>query len=329
MKLVLYLSVFFTAIFISLQGKVDFKDRETYEFLFKEYWEILKAKEGLTLEILHFADVQLKKGEKYRSGSDSDRFTRGEEKDQELISDFDEDMDDRMEKQMQYMYMDEPEGQQCVSMKKMKRKVRSKKKEFIGWGSKPLVEFLASIGKDTSKELSQFEVNDIIKGYVHENNLTHPVKKKKILCDARLQSIFSRKSVNRNKIYDLLEGHFSENQEKSEDEFRCSSDDEDDVSKACKRQRKTSSGTSHKKGKVLETPRSFFASVTPKNIKLVYLKRSLVEDLLKNPETFEGKVRGSFVRVKSDPNDCFQRNSHQLLQVTGNCGYFELFFSSA
>ncbi|KAF8405653.1 hypothetical protein HHK36_007729 [Tetracentron sinense] len=228
-------------------------------------------------------------------------------------------MDSRVEDGT-FLLMDISKEKQCVSMK-MKRIAKPKKKEFIGWGSKPLIEFLASIGKDTSKQFSQYDVTEIINEYVRENKLLHPVKKKKVLCDAKLQYVFGRKSVNRNKINDLLEAHFAENLEQSEeDEFIYGSEEkEENGLMACKRQRKSSTldKRSDQKEKVLEAPRSCFASVTAINMKLVYLKKSLVEDFLKHPETFEDRVMGSFVRVKSDPNDCFQRNSHQLLQVTG------------
>jgi len=39
---------------------------------------------------------------------------------------------------------------------------------------------------------------------------------------------------------------------------------------------------------------------------------------LKQPDIFAGKVLGSYVRTKSDPNDYLQKNSHLLLEVTGN-----------
>lgn len=61
---------------------------------------------------------------------------------------------------------------------KHKRKVKAKP-EFVGWGSKSLIEFLQSIGKDTDEQLSERDVNAIIIEYVHTLNLFHQTKKKK------------------------------------------------------------------------------------------------------------------------------------------------------
>ncbi|GMP63178.1 hypothetical protein CsSME_00024974 [Camellia sinensis var. sinensis] len=289
--------------------KVDFKDRETYEGLFMEYWEIIKEEEGLTLEHLHAADAQLKKGENYKSGS---RRVESN-KDEENQSDYDDEDDDEIE---------EPKLVQKVKRSKShkKREVKSNKREFIGWGSKSLIDFLSSIGKDARKRLSQYDISSIINGYINENKLFRPEKKNKILCDERLKSVLGRKSINRNKIYDLLEPHLLENLDLSEeDEVGNSSEDEEEsVLVASKKQRKLSScRKSQEKGVVFDAPLSWFAAIVAENIKLVFLKRSLVQELLKKPETFEDKVIGSFVRVKSEPSDSMQGFSHQLVQVAG------------
>ncbi|KAK4738283.1 hypothetical protein R3W88_001980 [Solanum pinnatisectum] len=208
-------------------------------------------------------------------------------------------------------WVEEVKDQLPVSLKR-KRNVRIKKLEFVGWGSKPLIEFLQSIGKDTSRSYSQQEVTAIVTEYVNSNGLLNPQKKKRVMCDARLHSLFGKKVIPRLKIYDLLEVHFSENHNESEDESSDSSKEED-VLIASKGRKSTGSP----KKKVPVVPKSCFAAVIAENIKLVYLKRSLVQDLLKTPESFEDKIVGSFVRVKSDPNDYFQKNSHQLQQVEG------------
>ncbi|KAL5751492.1 hypothetical protein ACOSP7_021700 [Xanthoceras sorbifolium] len=199
-----------------------------------------------------------------------------------------------------------------------KRKVRSKKVKFIGWGSKPLIEFLLSIGKDTSQQISRHDVTGIINRYVNENNLLHPVKKKRINCDEKLHALFGRKSIARNKIHNMLEPHYAENLDKSDDDELLYSSEEDNICTNYEQQKSLSSDRKTPlKKRTSETSESCFAAIIPDNIKLVYLKGSLVQDLLNDPETFERKVVGSFVRIKSDPHDYLQKNSHCLLLVTG------------
>ena len=203
----------------------------------------------------------------------------------------------------------------------------SKAVEFIGWRSSPLIKFLTSIGKDTTKQLSQYDVESIISGYIQEKNLFHPKKKRRILCDPMLYSLFRRKSVDKNQIYSLLDIHFVANLEQSEDD---ESEDEDEIilgekkneniTAAFKKQKTLSSNRTCQEEEVNRTVKeSGFASMVAENIKLVYLRKSLVERLLKQPESFDCKVVGSFVRTKTDPTDYQRHTSHQLLQVRGNC----------
>ncbi|TKY44994.1 125 kDa kinesin-related protein [Spatholobus suberectus] len=213
-------------------------------------------------------------------------------------------------------WLEEINGKVQTPMRR-KRKYRTKKKVYQGWGSTSLIWFLESIGRDTRTEISQSEVANIIIEYVKQNNLFHKTKKKRIECDERLHSLFGRKTISRLKINDLLESHFAENCEESADDLLFDSEDNKNALATCETPRTApSERKSQPKKPVFEKPRSCFAAIVPPNIKLVYLKRSLVEELLKDHETFETKVVGSFIRIRCDPNDYLQKNSHQLLQVT-------------
>lgn len=216
---------------------------------------------------------------------------------------------------MENFWVEDSNEQTPIPMKP-KRKVKAKT-EFIGWGSKSLIEFLQSIGKDTNQQLSERDVTTIIIEYVHTFNLFHPIKKKKVVCDERLRSIFGKKSVPRIKIQDLLKSHFAENHESSEDDYLYSSDEYEDISVTCKKQKVLLDSEKKVTSQKKKTPVSRFAAIIPENIKLLYLKKSLIQELVKNPESFEGKVLGSYVRIKCDPNDYLQKNSHQLVPVTG------------
>lgn len=282
--------------------KLDFEDRDTYECLFKEYWEIIKEKEDLNLDHVYSADILMKKGKGGKHGSFSAELSDSEEI-YESVSESDEDR----------------------SRKKSARKVKgSITIEFEGWGSKTLINFLKSIGEDTSKELSRWNVDSIISRYIKEKQLFHPEKKKKVICDESLYSVFRKKTLHKNQIYFLLEPHLNEVLELSDEE---ESDDACDLSLqemkrsnsvACKHQR--TSYTNRKpreKEVVLNARESCFASINEANIKLIYLRRSLIQELLKQPDSFEGKLVGSFVKVKTDPRDYLHKRPYQLLQVTG------------
>ncbi|VVA24380.1 PREDICTED: At5g08430 [Prunus dulcis] len=297
-------------------GKVDFKERNTLEFLFQEYWQIIKEKQGLSAEHVHYAKNLLKSGKNYRCDFESNEIRKTEEN----LSESDEESDyDDLKGKEEYMPVSKKKRSKG-KLSAMKRKVKAKKIEFIGWGSKSLLSFLTSIGKDTSKELSQNEVTTVVTNYCKENNLFDTQKRKKVIFDAMLQSLLGKKSTSVNRIYNLLTAHFCDNLELTEDDETGSSSEDKDQNfmVTCKRQNKLiSDGQPQKKKVVPNVRKSCFASVIAENIKLLYLKRSLVEKLLKPPETFDEKVVGSFVRVKSDPNDYSQKNSHQLLQVKG------------
>ena len=216
-----------------------------------------------------------------------------------------------------FFWVEDPNEQTPIPTKH-KRKVKAKT-EFIGWGSKSLIEFLQSIGKETTEKLSERDVTTIIINYEQSLNLYHPIKKKKVVCDERLKILFGKRLVSRIKIQDLLKSHFAENHESSEDDYVYSSDEYQDTDITFKKQKVADSVKKEKAPpQKKKEPVSCFAAIVPENIKLLYLKKSLIQELMKQqPEGFEGKVLGSYIRIKSDPNDYTQKNSHQLVPVTG------------
>ncbi|KAJ0972168.1 hypothetical protein J5N97_020127 [Dioscorea zingiberensis] len=298
-----------------LVEKVDFNDTSTYEFLFKDYWEIVKEKEGLTLTDLHAAAALLKSGKNYKTESDLDNLPE-----EDLVSE-DDYLEDKYDEGI--VVFDDMKGK-CHKTKTPLKRSRSKKKTFIGWGSKELLQFLASVGKNTAQPLTQLDACEIVKDYIHEHNLFHPDKKKKVVSDGNLYSLFRKRSLKLHKIYSLLESHFAENED-SNDESSFSSEDGGDLI-GNKRQRRKTSGSMNQKAessdlkeKVSIANQTCHASIVEKNIQSVYLRRSLILKLLEDSETFEHKVVGCFVRVKSDPKDFFYspEKPYQLGQVIG------------
>ena len=186
---------------------------------------------------------------------------------------------------------------------------RKRKRVFRGWGSVELIEFLASLGKDVSQPLDQWNVYNIIEGYIHENSLLLPEKKKKtIFCDHKLITLLGKVKVKVSKVYNLLEGHFAANVDK-DDSFI--SLEEDSFNLESKKKMKNSEIIGVIEGK--------FAAVTHENLNLIYLRKSLIMELLKLPEVFENKVTGCFVRIKNERKDidCLHNKVHILWKISG------------
>ncbi|CAJ2640614.1 unnamed protein product [Trifolium pratense] len=295
---------------------IDMKDPDTYESYFLEYYESIKKKEGLNTQHVLIARDTIKNGKNKR---DLDPCEIGEEEDdsgESDVSDFmgsDYDLDDTAGVQSR---------RKKACMKKIKsvkgsKAVKDKKTDFVGWGSRSLMDFLKNIGRDTTKEFSEHDVASIIIEYCHKNKLFDPEKKKRVICDANLWALLRRKSVNKNNIQNLLAPHFAENVEETDDAISGSEEMDNVEAINFPKQKNLNPTTKSCQSEVFEELPSEFAAIISSNVKLVYLKRSLIMELLKQPETFDGKVLGSFVRTKADPNDYLQKNSHLLLQVIG------------
>ncbi|CAF2195444.1 unnamed protein product [Brassica rapa] len=327
--------------------KLDLTDTDTFECLFLECWEIAKKQEDITFEDVLRAKSSQRKVTKLKHKDDrrsslNDAYTS---KSQKQIVNLKQQKVDRSKHSLSAHRVDDPEDSKTVC--------KNKKTVFTRWGSKPLIDFLTSLGEDTRRAISQRSVESLIHKYILHENLLDPKKKKKVRCDEKLYSIFRKRSVKQRKINRLLDAHFREKLErgfsgknervlmpckkkqKIERPHEKTYEKEvkpqiwptktcDNVVKLEKRSTKTCekevkpemqpTETCEKEVKPEMRPTGF-AAISADNIKLVYLRKSLVLELMKkHKESVGEKVVGSFVKVKNDPRD---RIAFQILQVTG------------
>ncbi|KAJ3678084.1 hypothetical protein LUZ60_001887 [Juncus effusus] len=308
-------------------GKVDFTDTETFEYLFKEYWELVKEKEGLSLQDLKTAKKYLKKGKRNINPSDSAEI-ESEKASEDYIPESSDSFHPGSEsRRRKSSSKKEPNSKPFLLLNKK----GAKKRNFIGWGSEELINFLSSINKDTSELITQSDACGIVEGYIERNNLYHPVKKRKmVISDGNLRKLFGKGKFKTAKIYKMLESHFPGNED---DEglifFREDEREEDEREKAVgnpvRKKRKAPEATPvqqvhHIREQYSEAKRRCRARLVRENMDIIFLRRSVILDLLKDdPNTFEEKVKGCFVRVKHDPKDFYvkPRNLYQVGQVTG------------
>ncbi|PKA61655.1 Zinc finger CCCH domain-containing protein 44 [Apostasia shenzhenica] len=292
--------------------KVDFDDRETWEFLWKDYWPIVKEEEGLSLEHVQYADAVLNGFEKCRELSDSDET-------HENVLEVSESEDDCDDEHIPLMTLKRKKDRRTF-----RKKLKPSKNGFMGWASVELFEFLSSLSKDTKDPLEKYDVYEIVREYIVSNNLLRHDKRsrKYVFCDSTLFSLLRRRNFKFSRLYGLLERHFTSS-DSSDDELSCA--EGESFEKSRKKLRMTRSDYKIKSNRdyhnelVTEPPQSCFVAITESNIKALYLKRSLIAEMIGDPDTFEGKIVGCFVRVKLEPRDYYGVPSklYQLGQVTG------------
>ncbi|KAK4795312.1 hypothetical protein SAY86_013306 [Trapa natans] len=294
-------------------GQVDFDDKSSWEYLFKDYYLDLKATLSLTKEELRRAANLLK-------GSD------------ELIG-----------KQQSLEDRDDSENSDGVATPKRRQSKRrgrfytvgrglpasidlvgSQKNTFdenSGWASKELMEFVMHMRNGDRSIPSQFDVQALLLEYIQRNKLRDPKRKSQIICDQRLQSLFGKPRVGHFEMLKLLESHYFM---KDVDDLQVTDVDTDanqseiDLNFELQKTGRDKRRKTRKKGdqRGIQSNLDDYAAIDTHNINLMYLRRNLLDGLIEDTETFHDKVVGSFVRIRISGSNQKQ-DLYRLVPVIG------------
>ncbi|KAM0934618.1 putative chromatin regulator PHD family [Dioscorea sansibarensis] len=305
---------------------VDFDDKTSWEFLFKDYWLDLKGKLSLTLEELNGAKIPRKES----------NVTGGNDESSEELYDANADQMGSSDSSSERRQVGNS------SKKKLKKGSRNTAKndaptggtfreemahlDDTDWASNELLEFVAHMKGGDKSLLSQFDVQALLLEYIKQNNLRDPRRKSQIICDARLQSLFGKPRVGHFEMLKLLESHFhmkevaqpvtddSQGGVVDPDSSPVDADGNSDASTRLSfdKRRKTRKRTDEKEP---QTNLDDYAAIDVHNINLMYLKRNLMEDLIDDAE-FSDKVIGCFVRIRIS-GASQKQDMYRLVQVVG------------
>lgn len=307
---------------------MDFDDRSSWEFLFKDYYIELKAK--LSLSSVEIAEAKNPwKGAENMSGPSKQDSSEAQGDANEGGSGSE----------------DSIENSEIVRPKRRKirkqSKSRSKEDELVStgiaagdktirlsdnseWASKELLEFVSHMKDGDTSVLSQFDVQALLLEYIKRNKLRDPRRKSQIICDARLETLFGKPRVGHFEMLKLLESHFLVRDEHNDDFQGSVVDTEnnqldtdtnaDILTKGVKDKKRKSRRKGDSRGP--QSNLDDYAAINMHNIGLIYLRRKLMEDLLEDAETFHDKVVGTFVRIRISGSNQKQ-DLYRLVQVVG------------
>lgn len=230
------------------------------------------------------------------------------------------------------------------SRKKLKRKSRRDAEENLlgdvdieltnaaeddNWASKELLAFVSDVKNGDKSILSRYDVQDLLLDYIKENNLRDPRRKSQIICDKMLLGLFGKARVGHFEMLKLMESHFlikasspasDENQGGDSDpiEMGCQANNDLITNKRGITRKRVESK--------LQANFHDFAAIDAHNINLMYLRRSLMEELIDDMSSFSEKLFGSFVRIRVNASN--QRQEvYRLVQVVGECNHTPTFMA--
>lgn len=311
-----------------MQGQVDFNDKNSWEYLFKDYYLDLKGKLSLTFDELSQAKNPWKGSDILPSKDESpdELFDASNDRGSDSDSSY-ENVDLSRSKKRKAKKRAKPRSKEgnSYSVVTVLGADRPSAGESSEWASKELLEFVMHMRNGEKSVLSQFDVQALLLEYIKRNKLRDPRRKSQIICDARLQNLFGKPRVGHFEMLKLLESHFLLKEDSQAEDLQGSVVDTDvshlegdgnadSYLKAGKDKRRKSRKKGDERG--LQSNVDDYAAIDNHNINLIYLRRNLLEDLLEDTEKLHDNVVGSFVRIRISGSGQKQ-DLYRLVQVVG------------
>ncbi|XP_065865443.1 zinc finger CCCH domain-containing protein 19 [Euphorbia lathyris] len=308
-------------------AQVDFDDRSSFEYLFKDYWVELKGKLSLTLDELSQAKSP-RKGSELSAGK---RESRDElydiQNDGESGSDNsgNPEVNPSKRRRAKKRLKSHSKERESTITKNLNDTQEALADESTEWASKELLEFIMHMKNGDKSVCTQFDVQALLLEYIKRNKLRDPRRKSQIICDSRFQKLFGKPRVGHFEMLKLLESHFLLKEDSQADDLQGSVVDteanqsevdgnSDGVVKGTKDRRRRSRKKNDGRG--LQSNLDDYAAIDTDNINLIYLRRSLVESLIDDTETFHHKVVGAFARIRIS-GSAQKQDIYRLVQVVG------------
>ncbi|PVH33359.1 hypothetical protein PAHAL_9G634700 [Panicum hallii] len=173
------------------------------------------------------------------------------------------------------------------------------------WASPELLEFVGHMRGGDQSFISQFDVQTLLLEYIKKNNLRDPKRKSQIVCDTRLHRLFRKSRVAHFEMLKLLEMHFlmndtpkvSDNSQVTINPNLAQVDNNGYSDMAVKLSPDKRRRMHRKMDREPQVNLEAYAAIDMHNINLIYMRRSLMEDLI-DDATFSAKIYGAFVRIK-------------------------------